>query len=122
MAFTFKHNNINVSDLEKSVLFYQQALGLVEVRRVEKENFTLVFLGDGKSDWRLELTCLHDHPQAYDLGENEMHFCLMADDFDAAYQQHSAMGCVCFENKEMGIYFIEDPDGYWVEIVPSGRG
>ena len=29
------------------------------------------------------------------------------------------MECICFENKEMGIYFIEDPDGYWLEIVPA---
>ena len=29
------------------------------------------------------------------------------------------MGCVCFENPDMGIYFIEDPDGYWIEIVPG---
>ena len=29
------------------------------------------------------------------------------------------MNCVCFENESMGIYFIEDPDGYWIEIVPE---
>ena len=29
------------------------------------------------------------------------------------------MGCVCFENPAMGIYFIEDPDGYWIEIIPT---
>ena len=31
------------------------------------------------------------------------------------------MGCICFENPAMGIYFIEDPDGYWVEILPAER-
>ena len=29
------------------------------------------------------------------------------------------MGIICFENPAMGIYFIEDPDGYWIEIVPK---
>ena len=31
------------------------------------------------------------------------------------------MGCICFENRDMGVYFIEDPDGYWIEIVPQRR-
>ena len=38
---------------------------------------------------------------------------------DAAHAKHAAMGCICFENPGMGIYFIEDPDGYWIEIVPE---
>lgn len=40
------------------------------------------------------------------------------DDFDAAHKKHKEMGCICFENEAMGIYFIEDPDGYWLEILP----
>ena len=47
MEFTFAHNNFNVLDLEKSLAFYKEALGLTEVRRKEKPEFTLVFLGDG---------------------------------------------------------------------------
>ena len=34
------------------------------------------------------------------------------------HRRHQEMGCICFENPEMGIYFIQDPDGYWIEIVP----
>ena len=41
------------------------------------------------------------------------------DDMDAAYKKHSEMGCICYDNKEMGVYFIVDPDGYWIEIVPA---
>jgi len=55
------------------------------------------------------------------LGENEIHTALTVDDFDAALAHHRRMGCVCFENADMGIYFIEDPDGYWVEILPQRR-
>lgn len=121
MAFRFSHNNINVTDLDRSLAFYRKALGLVESRRRESDDFTLVFLEDGATPWRLELTWLKDHPQPYDLGENEIHFCLAADDYDAALALHKEMGCVCFENPAMGIYFIEDPDGYWIEIVPADR-
>ena len=41
-----------------------------------------------------------------------------AADIDAALAKHKEMGCVCFENPAMGIYFIEDPDGYWIEVIP----
>ncbi len=120
MAFTFAHNNFNVANLEKSLAFYQEALGLVESRRKDAADgsFTLVFLSDGKTPHLLELTWLKDHPGAYDLGENEIHLALRADDFAAAHAKHKEMGCICYENEKMGIYFIEDPDGYWIEIVP----
>ena len=120
---TFNHFNFNVSDLEKSLAFYREALGLEEVRRKEAEDggFIIVFLGDGRTDFRLELTWLRDHPQKYDLGECEFHLALRAEDYQAAYEKHKAMGCVCFENPAMGIYFISDPDGYWIEIVPEAK-
>ena len=57
--------------------------------------------------------------QPYDLGEGEFHLAFSVPDMDAAHAKHAAMGCICFENPGMGIYFIEDPDGYWIEIVPE---
>ena len=118
--FTFNHFNFNVSDLDKSLKFYKDALGLEPVRRKEAEDGSCVSvcLGDGKTDFRLELTALRDHPQKYDLGECEFHLALQAKDFEAAHAKHEAMGCICFENPKMGIYFISDPDGYWIEIIP----
>ena len=117
----FNHFNFNVSDLDKSLAFYKEALGLEPVRRKEAEDgsFVIVFLGDGQTDFRLELTWLRDHPQKYDLGECEFHLALRADDFEAAHKHHEEMGCICFENHKMGIYFISDPDGYWIEIIPT---
>ena len=41
------------------------------------------------------------------------------DDYEAAYAHHKAMDAICFENTAMGIYFISDPDGYWIEILPQ---
>lgn len=119
MNFKMVHENYNVSDLEKSLTFYKEALGLHECRRKESENFTIVYVKNDSSDFELELTRLKDHPQKYDLGECEFHLAFVTDDYEGAYKKHSEMGCICFENKEMGIYFIEDPDGYWLEIVPA---
>ncbi len=119
MKARFAHFNFNVFDLKKSMDFYKEALGLSEVKRVERANFTLVYLGDGAADFQLELTHLHDRAEKYDLGESEFHLAFTVDDFEAFHERHKKMGCICYENKDMGIYFIEDPDGYWVEIVPE---
>jgi lactoylglutathione lyase len=43
------------------------------------------------------------------------------DEFAAAHALQEKMGCICFENKVMGIYFINDPDDYWIEIIPQKR-
>ena len=118
--FKFNHFNYNILDLEKSMKFYEDALGLKEVRRKEAEDgsWKLVYLGDGKSDFTLELTWLRDRKDPYNLGENEFHLAFVTEDYDAAYAKHKEMGCICFENEAMGIYFINDPDGYWLEILP----
>ena len=122
MKFTFAHNNFNVTDLEKSLKFYEEALGLTEARRKNASDgsFTLVFLTDGVTPHRLELTWLRDWDKdSYNLGDNEFHLAFEVDDMDAAYKKHSEMSCICYDNKEMGVYFIVDPDGYWIEIVPA---
>ena len=123
MKFRFDHNNINVRDLDKSVKFYSDALGLVETRRFEPadKSFKLVFLGDGSSGHKLELTWLRDRADSYNLGDNEFHLALIVDDYAAAHKRHKDMGCICYENPTMGIYFVEDPDGYWVEILPEKK-
>lgn len=121
MKFSFAHNNINVLDLQKSMEFYEKALGLKETSRIESEDgsFTIVYLGDGVTPHNLELTWLRDWDRPYNLGDNEFHLALRVDDFEAAHELHKEMGCICFENEDMGIYFIADPDNYWVEIIPS---
>ncbi|MBP2027941.1 lactoylglutathione lyase [Acetoanaerobium pronyense] len=121
MEFRFVHNNINVFDLKKSLEFYEKALNLKEVRRYEPEDksFILSYLGDGESRHQLELTWLRDWDRPYNLGDNEFHIAFSVDDFEAAYNHHKEMGCIVFENKKMGIYFIADPDNYWIEILPK---
>ena len=121
MEFTFGHVCFYVLDLEKSLEFYSKALGLTEIRRREAKDgsFTLVFLGDGVTGFSLELTYMKDRTEPYELGDNETHLAFVTDDIAASLIKHKEMDCVCFENPDMGIYFIEDPDGYWLEIVPK---
>ena len=119
---TFYHCNINVTNLERSLAFYREALGLTEAERKEAADgsFILVYLTDGVTPFQLKLTWLRDHPQAYELGENESHICFrVAGDYDAIRAYHKERGWVCFENHEMGLYFINDPDDYWLEILPA---
>ncbi|WNX83585.1 VOC family protein [Agathobaculum sp. NTUH-O15-33] len=122
MQFRFAHNNLNVLDLDRSLAFYKNALGLTEARRKEAADgsFIIVFLSDGGlTPHQLELTWLKDRKEPYNLGENEFHLAFRVDDYEAAHQKHAEMGCICFENPTMGIYFISDPDGYWLEIIPT---
>jgi lactoylglutathione lyase len=121
MTFTFNHFNFNVLDLDRSVRFYEDALGLSVKRRKEASDgrFILVFMEDRQSAFSLELTWLRDRSEPYDLGEEEYHLAFVSSDYDAAHAHHAAMGVICFENPEMGLYFIQDPDGYWIEILPQ---
>ena len=120
MAFTMIHENYNVSNLDVSISFYEKALGLHEVRRKNAADgsFVIVYMADDTETFELELTWLRDWDKPYNLGDNEFHLAFRVDDYPAAYEKHSKMGCVCYGNEAMGVYFINDPDGYWLEICP----
>ena len=118
----FDHFNINVLDLDKSIAFYNKALGLKEHHRKEAADgsFILVYLTDNETDFLLELTWLRDKKEAYELGDNESHLCFrVAGNYDEVREYHRELGYICFENTEMGLYFINDPDDYWIEILPA---
>lgn len=122
MKFQFYHSSINVLDLEKSMEFYEKALGLKVLRSIDgpDDRFKLRFLGNDPSDFQLELTWVKDRTTPYNLGDKEFHygFKVAKENYAQALEKHTEMGCVVFANEEMGVYFIEDPDGYWIEIVP----
>ena len=124
MKFKMIHENYNVSDLQASLDFYEKALGLTEVRRktASDGSFIIVYVSNEEADFELELTWLREHPQKYDIGEEEFHLAFYTDDYEAAHKLHEEMGCICFENHDMGLYFIKDPDGYWLEVVPRAGG
>lgn len=119
--FTWTHTNLNVFDLEKSLSFYKEALGLDVTKTMDgpEGSFKIVYLGDSRTPHKLELTWLKERTEPYNLGDNEIHIAFTTPDYDTALKKHKAMGCNIWENEEMGIYFIEDPDGYWVEILPE---
>ena len=117
----FDHFNVNVLDLERSIEFYQKALGLKEKKRkvASDGSFILVYLGEETTGFLLELTWLRDKKEPYELGENESHLCMRVEgDYDEIRKYHKELGCVCYENTSMGLYFINDPDNYWIEILP----
>ena len=117
--FRFAHSNLNVLDLERSIKFYRDALDLHEVGGIDGgDKFKIVYLGDSfDSHHKLELTWLANRENHYDLGENKVHVAFTTKNFAAAHARHEKIGCICYENKEMGIYFIEDPDGYRLEVL-----
>jgi len=123
MKFTLTHSNINVIDLSKSLDFYKKALGMdvIKSHKAADGSFELAYLSDSSSSHQLELTWLRDKDAPYELGDNESHIAFKTDDYAAAFALHKEMGCICYENTDMGIYFIEDPDGYWLEILPEKR-
>lgn len=120
MKFKMVHENYNVLDLETSLAFYEKALGLTVQKRHEAEDgsFVLVYIGNEESDFQMELTWLRDRKEKYNLGDEEFHLAFVTDDYESAHKLHSEMGCICYENEAMGLYFIKDPDGYWLEVVP----
>ena len=118
----FDHYNFNVVNLENSLAFYKKALGFTEYRRkiAEDNSFISVFLKDlYNSAFSLELTWMRDRSESYNLGDCQFHLCVrVAEDYNEVRQFHKEMGCICYENEKMGLYFITDPDGYWIEVLP----
>ncbi len=118
---TLDHININITDIDRSIAFYGEALGLKEHHRLHGEDgaFEIIYLSDGVQPVCLELTWLAEHPEPYELGDNETHICFRVDgDYDEIREFHRSKGWVCYENHDMGLYFINDPDDYWIEILP----
>lgn len=121
MNFTMVHTEIHVLDLEASIAFYEEALGLhvAEEKGPEDGSWKIVYLQNDTSDYQLELTWNEGRTEPYDNGGGDIHLAFCTPDIEAAREKHRAMGCIIHENEGMGIYFIGDPDGFWVEIVPT---
>lgn len=117
------HRCTHVLDLEKSLAFYERALGMTVVGRMGPDDgsWENVFIANDMTGFQLELTWNRGRTEPYVNGGRDTHLAFAVDDIDAARALHEEMGCICFVNERMGIYFIEDPDGCWLEIVPAGR-
>lgn len=121
MDFTFAHNCLKVLDLTRSLKFYKDALGLEPVRwmRPSDADIQLVFLSDGRSAHELELGCPAGRDRPFDLGDNEFHIAFRVSDMEAAHRLHERMNCICYDPATEPVYFIQDPDGYQIEIIPA---
>ncbi len=121
MKAKMAHECIHVLDLDKSLAFYEMALGLTVQHRMGPEDgsWENVFIGNDETDFQMELTWNRGRIEPYNNGGRDTHLAFEGDDIEAFRAVHEKMGCIRFVNDKMGIYFIEDPDGCWLEIVPA---
>lgn len=121
MKAKMAHECIHVLDLDKSLAFYEKALGLTVQHRMGPEDgsWENVFIGNDETDFQMELTWNRGCIEPYNNGGRDTHLAFEVDDIEAFRAVHEKMGCIRFVNDKMGIYFIEDPDGCWLEIVPA---
>ncbi len=118
------HTCIRVMDLEKSLTFYKEALGLIETRRKDfkEHEFTLVYLSDQEDGYELELTYNYNPEKPYELGNGFSHIAVGVEDLEASHERHQAMGYEVTPLKGLPgeapkYYFVTDPDGYKVEVI-----
>lgn len=128
MAVRMLHTCIRVMDLEKSLKFYKEALGLVETRRKDfpEYKFTLVYLSNEQGGYEIELTYNYDPEKPYELGNGFSHIAIGADDIVALREKHMEMGYEVTDLKGLPgepprYYFVTDPDGYKVEVIVNDK-
>jgi len=121
----FAHTMIRVFDLQKSIAFYENALGFTLSRTSDHENgqFTLAFLDIPNSDSQLELTYNWPQAEPYDLGEGYGHIALYVEDMDATVEQIRSAGYELDRGPKSSpsgksqMAFVKDPDGYAIELL-----
>ena len=118
MFFRMEHSCLYVADLKRSMEFYEKALDLKEIRRKGSAEIEVVFAGNEASTRQLALIQKTGQTAPYELGDNSTHFAMRTDEIEAAKAKHAEMGCIDHEVPEFGVYFIRDPDGYLIEIMP----
>lgn len=123
MEYKFLHTCIRVANLEESLQFYREALGLKETERKDfpEDEFTLVFLSDAAENYELELTYNYNPEKPYEIGNGFSHMAVSVDDLEASQKRHKEMGHKVTElmglpNEQPRYYFVTDPDGYDVEL------
>ena len=121
MKAKFVHRCTHVLDKEKTIAFYEKALGFHVVREMGPEDgsWTNTFMENDASPFQLELTWNRGRTEPYANGGDDTHIAFVVDDYDAYHRLHEEMGCIVFENHAMGLYFIADPEGQWIEIIPA---
>lgn len=126
MKYKLLHTCIRVMDLEKSLKFYQEALGLKETKRMDfpENEFTLVYLTDETGNYEIELTYNYNPEKPYEIGNGFSHIAVEVEDLEASRERHKEMGYEVTEimglaGKSLRYYFVTDPDGYQVEVIKA---
>ena len=123
MKARFVHRCTHVLDKEKTIAFYEQALGMRVVREMGPEDgsWSNTYMSNDEAPFEIELTWNRGRVEPYDNGGRDVHIAFEVDDYEAAHALHEKMGCIVFENPRMNLYFIADPEGQWIEIYPAGQ-
>lgn len=118
------HTCVRVKDLSASLSFYEEVLGLKEVRRLDYPDykFTLVYLALPGDEVELELTYNYDQEQPYDLGNGYGHIAIGVENLERTHKEYSQSGFEVTDLKGLSdgaasYFFIKDPDGYKIEII-----
>lgn len=121
MKAKFIHRCTHVLDKQTSIAFYEKALGMHVVREMGPDDgsWTNTYLANDGTPFEIELTWNNGRTEPYENGGRDTHIAFEVDDYDAAHELHEQMGCIVFENPRMHLYFIADPDGQWIEILPA---
>lgn len=124
MDYKMLHTCIRVMDLEKSLRFYQEALGLKETRRKDfpEDKFTLVFLSDASGNYELELTYNYNPDKPYEIGNGFSHIAVSVANLEGSREKHEEMGykvtrLMGLPGEKPRYYFVTDPDGFEVEVI-----
>lgn len=123
MKAKFVHRCTHVLDKEKTIAFYEQALGMRVVREMGPEDgsWSNTYMANDEAPFEIELTWNRGRVEPYDNGGRDVHIAFEVDDYEAAHALHEKMGCIVFENPRMNLYFIADPEGQWIEVYPAGQ-
>ncbi|KUO66743.1 MAG: lactoylglutathione lyase [Alphaproteobacteria bacterium BRH_c36] len=119
------HSMIRVLELDRSIEFYRDALGLDIAARFDFDDFTLVYLRNAEADFELELTLNKGRTEPYQLGDGYGHIAVAVDDARADHERICALGLKPGDVKEFHrdgslmarFFFIQDPDGYKIEVL-----
>ena len=119
------HTMVRVLDLDKSMDFYKRAFGLELAQRFDFDDFTLAYLRNDESEFEIELTWNHGQEEPYTHGSGYGHVALSVEDCDAERERLVAEGLNPNPVKQMEhqgqklakFFFVEDPDGYKIEVV-----
>ncbi|WP_282176983.1 VOC family protein [Vibrio nereis] len=119
------HTMIRVSDLERSVKFYRDALELEIKDQYVFDGFSLTYLANKETGFELELTHNHDQSEPYDLGNGYGHLAVSVGDIESAHQRIKNLGIEAgdikaFDHQQKHLatfFFITDPDGYKIEFL-----